>query len=126
MELLRRAILDCNHKEVSFQGLKHTWCKREGADRIFKRLNRGLATEESLQKFPKVVEYHLMSIRSDHSPILFALDCSFCTSSGKKRLFHFENVWLKYEDCQGVVEGSWAGQEVATSIDLAAKVKDCA
>ena len=58
--------------------------------------------------FPRVRLYNMANCSSDHNmPILKALPLS-SRNKRRQRLFRFEAMWIKEEECDGVVKEAWA------------------
>lgn len=73
--------------------------------------------------FPMIKERHIVKESSNHLPILFELKNTAVRH--KKRIFRFENMWLKHDGCKQVIDSSW-GTDPCTSItDVVSKIKSC-
>lgn len=70
MELFLDAINHCGLQGVGFVGPKFTWLyQRADGVQIQERLDRALASQNSLDIFLTTKLYHLSSSTSDHSPV---------------------------------------------------------
>ena len=95
----------CGLKDMGFIGPCFTWLyqKKDGTQ-IRERLDRALATNEWIERFPMARLYHLTSSASDHSPLLLR----FTNKRRRRRprwLFRFEKKWLKDPRCEAWNEG---------------------
>ncbi|KAK3198468.1 hypothetical protein Dsin_021883 [Dipteronia sinensis] len=110
----REAVEDCHLVDMGFTGPKFTWCnKREGAEIILERLDRGFCNSEWRDLFPDFVINHLDFWGSDHRPLL--LDCgndivnSRIGARSNSRRFFYEECWSDDRECRVIVVASWAG-----------------
>ena len=71
MATFRQVLSNCNLHEVPVSGPKFTWFKGRGPNVIMERLDRGVANEAWLSRFPTVFEVHLVTPLSNHVPLLF-------------------------------------------------------
>ena len=104
----------CGLKDMGFIGPCFTWLyqKKDGTQ-IRERLDRALATNEWINRFPMARLYHLTSLASDHSPLLLRFT-NKRRRRRPRRLFRFEKMWLKDPRCEAVVLEAW--NEGLTSI----------
>jgi endonuclease/exonuclease/phosphatase family metal-dependent hydrolase len=110
----RNAVSDCDLTDIHLEGYPYTWIKSRGsANVIEERLDRAMANSSWLMLFPEVKLRNLLVSHSDHSPIL--LQNSPLTENGATYTFRFENMWLKEEDVEEVVEDGW-GRERGVEI----------
>ncbi|XP_020680702.1 uncharacterized protein LOC110098272 [Dendrobium catenatum] len=80
--------------DVRSIGPRFTWCNnKEGASRIWERLDRCLMNSVALQKLPLAIIRHLVRVASDHSPIVFKLDERVRL---KLKTIRFEDTWRSY------------------------------
>ncbi|XP_020688676.1 uncharacterized protein LOC110104067 [Dendrobium catenatum] len=91
--------------DVRSIGPRFTWCNnKEGASRIWERLNRCLVNSVALQKLPFAHTRHLARVASDHSPIVFKLDERVRL---KVKNIKFEDTWRSYPVARTIVYHSW-------------------
>ncbi|KAI0513418.1 hypothetical protein KFK09_009438 [Dendrobium nobile] len=84
---------------------RFTWCNnKEGASRIWERLDRCLVNSVALQKVPSALTRHLARVASDHSPIVFKLDERM---SSKMKNIKFEDTWRSYPAARSIMYHSW-------------------
>lgn len=61
--------------DLGFSGPQFTWYnKRQGSTRVWKRLDKAIATAQWLQMYPSDTVTHLLRIASDHCPILISTE----------------------------------------------------
>lgn len=78
---------------------KYTWCNNtEGEACISRPLYRFLANSLWDQKNLNASIYHGTIAYSNHLPIWLELEDS-CRHRERKRLFHFETMWIGEVDC---------------------------
>ncbi|KAI0498636.1 hypothetical protein KFK09_019526 [Dendrobium nobile] len=91
--------------DVRSIGPRYTWCNnKEGASRIWERLDRCLVNSIVLQKIPSAMTRHLARVASDHSPIAFKLDEKIQV---KRKNIKFEDTWRSYPAARSIVYHSW-------------------
>uniref|UniRef100_A0A7N2M4M2 DUF4283 domain-containing protein n=1 Tax=Quercus lobata TaxID=97700 RepID=A0A7N2M4M2_QUELO len=97
----------CGFRDAGFVGPKFTWLyQKNDGTQIRERLDRALATEDWMVKFPSTKLYHLSSSVSDHCPLSLHL----FRKAKKQRIgqiFKFEFMWLKDPRCEEVVNRAW-------------------
>ena len=78
-------------------------------------------------KFSASTLTHGFSHASDHVPILLQIGTNRDFRGVGSRGFRFEEPWLMWEDCEGVVMDSWAnsGGEVVGLSATVEKIKGC-
>jgi hypothetical protein len=91
--------------DVEPQKLTPTWCNRRvGSDRVAKRLDRFLLTDDLLDSSALVRQWVTFGGESDHHPILF----EFGTSSRRMTSpFKFFEVWLTNPSFMELVKELW-------------------
>ena len=103
-----RQCLDNNRlRDLGFTG---SWFTR-AIDRrdygcIRARLDRAVANIDWCGNFPRARLYHRANSASDHCILPLKLEQGTRQERGK-RLFRFESMWLKHEQCAGVVQEAW-------------------
>jgi hypothetical protein len=102
----RTAVSDCDLTDIHLEGYPFTWIKSRGRTNVIEeRLDRAMATSSWLLMYPEVKLQNLLASHSDHSPIL--LQSSPLNRTQATYNFRFENMWLKEEDIDDVVEEGW-------------------
>jgi hypothetical protein len=118
----RNAVSDCDLTDIHLDGYPYTWVKSRGSTNIIEeRLDRAMATSSWLTMFPEVKLCNLIASHSDHSPIL--LQNSLVIRNDSHYTFRFENMWLREEDVEDVVEEGW-GKEAG--VEVTSRVTRCA
>ncbi|MCI03410.1 endonuclease/exonuclease/phosphatase family protein, partial [Trifolium medium] len=118
----RNAVSDCDLTDIKLDGYPFTWIKSRGKPHVIEeRLDRAMANTNWLILYPEVRLRNLLTSHSDHSPIL--LQSSPTIRNGNTYSFRFENIWLKEEDIEEVVEDSW---KEGRNIDITNRVSQCA
>ena len=103
-----RQCLDSNGlKDLGFLSSWFTWAvDRSNHGIILARLDRVVATTKWCGKFPRARLFHLANSASDHSVLMLKLEQAMRQPRNKK-IFHFEAMWLKHEQCEEVVREAW-------------------
>ncbi|GAU44733.1 hypothetical protein TSUD_88180 [Trifolium subterraneum] len=118
----RNAVSDCDLTDIQMEGHRFTWIKSAGTPHVIEeRLDRAMASSDWLALFPEVKLINLLASHSDHSPIL--LQTEPVRQNFFKYSFKFENLWLKEEDVDEVVEEGWCREG---NIEVTERVEACA
>lgn len=88
--------------DLGFHGSPFTWHRGT----LFERLDRAVRNKAWLQKFSNSVITHLPKIKSDHRPLLFALNLSVTLPRG--RPFRFLVGWTEHPDFGNFVKDNWS------------------
>lgn len=92
--------------DLGFIGPKFSWSKHfENGYSIWKRLNRGSASNNWFLKFLGTQVHHLHCDSLNHSPLLINL--SGLDHLPRKKKSQFEKMWLSDSCCAETVEASW-------------------
>jgi hypothetical protein len=119
----RTAVSDCDLTDIHLEGYPFTWIKSRGrATVIEERLDRAMATSTWLMMYPEVKLQNLLASHSDHSPIL--LQNSPVVRIQSNYMFRFENMWLKEEDVEEVVEDGWGRDRGVIVTDRTSRCAD--
>lgn len=101
MRNFRQAISRCNFRDLGFYGPKFTWCNnRLGEECVKERLDRALVSTDWDMLFPLARVETLVCSASDHLPILVDLDGVSVGAGKRKKLFRFEAMWVRFEECE--------------------------
>ncbi|KAM5582252.1 hypothetical protein ABKV19_002583, partial [Rosa sericea] len=96
--------------DIVFHGSCFTWRGKRGGEEIRIRLDRFLASRSWIDLFPVSRVVHQLPNKSDHLPIV--LEARVCRprkkQKKKKKLFRFEELWLRDEECSQMVELGWS------------------
>ncbi|KAI0530898.1 hypothetical protein KFK09_000446 [Dendrobium nobile] len=96
---------NCDFHDVESIGPSFTWYNnKEGASRIWERLDRCLLNSPTLHLIPSAATRHLARVSSDHSPIAFKLDDKVRI---KSRTIRFKDTWRSYPAAKSIVFHSW-------------------
>lgn len=92
-------------QDIPFTGPRFTWSNnRENEGLIMERLDRGYATEEWLNEFPKTFIRNLPITHSDHGPIFLQTQIDSKTT---RRPYQIENWCLNYEEVKLLIYDIW-------------------
>ena len=126
MEGFREAINICGFQDMGYEGLDFTQCnQRHGRGRIQLRFYRVLATIDWIEHYQNSKIFYIVELTSDHCAI-------FLTNQQnppiyRKRRFHFEAAWTKYEKCKEVIQDMWTNfPGIQSTIGLVEGLKECA
>uniref|UniRef100_A0A803L8S1 Endonuclease/exonuclease/phosphatase domain-containing protein n=1 Tax=Chenopodium quinoa TaxID=63459 RepID=A0A803L8S1_CHEQI len=130
-DVLRDAVQFCQLLDLGYIGHNFTWTNnRGGIENVQEQLDRYLANHAWKESFPGSFVTHLSKRRSDHLPILLCVKDALNTTNKKKkkvRLYRFEEMWLRDENCADIVASAWdRGGDICskiafTSVNLSAR-----
>lgn len=113
--------------------LLSTWVSRAlwrgptGGGRVFKRLDRCLASPLWMERFPPAILEHLPRISSDHCPLIIDTAPNL---QDRQNLFQFEEIWLHYKESWQIVREAWkppvggsAFRKLAACLDKARRAR---
>ena len=104
-------------EDLHFQGHPYTWTNNQrGDDNLQERLDRFLANEQWKEVYGSSYVIHLEKRRSDHLPILLSMRTSMNEGQKKryKKLFRFEEMWTREDECGDVIAAAWEKGEGVT------------
>uniref|UniRef100_A0A803KXJ5 Endonuclease/exonuclease/phosphatase domain-containing protein n=1 Tax=Chenopodium quinoa TaxID=63459 RepID=A0A803KXJ5_CHEQI len=128
-EILRRTVDLCELEDMGFVGHNYTWTNNRGGDKnVQERIDRFLANKEWKELFSASFVSHLSKRKSDHLPLLLCIseDIGKQKKKKKRKLYRFEEMWLRDESCGDIVANTWSQEgdicsKIAhTSINLSA------
>lgn len=101
-----REILDnANLHSLSFVGNPYTWTnRRQGQELILERLDRVTTTIDWMNNYPTAIVHHLVSIASDHCPILLS---TAQNDNSTNKPFRFIRTWFRNSTCKEIIKSSW-------------------
>jgi hypothetical protein len=117
----------CDLHDLGFVGPPFTWRnKRQEEDFSTARLDRIFASTSWITAFNGAVVTHLAVQKSDHCPLLLSIPGDPPVSK-KKKIFRFEAMWIRDEQCKGVIEHAWhdAVFEGSPMFQVVEKLKSC-
>ncbi|KAL0011518.1 hypothetical protein SO802_006626 [Lithocarpus litseifolius] len=98
---------------------------REGADRIYMRLDRVLATDDWRSHFQITRVHHLIDFTSNHCVLL--ISDKVVVQPPQRHHFHFKAMWTHKEECKEVIQDAWnACLDISTPEGLALSLRTCA
>jgi hypothetical protein len=109
MEDFSQCLTDCGLADLGYSGYDFTWDnKRDGADNIQVRLDRGMATSSFLDIFPLTQVEHIITEESDHMALLIRVqeELPRVRQMGQ-RGFQYEEMWIKHEGYEEMVKEAW-------------------
>ena len=110
--MFREALDSGGLEDLQYVGHPYTWTNNQGGEKnIQERLDRCLANAQWKEHFRGSFVTHLEKRRSDHLPLLLCLRTRLETpqKKRKKRLFRFEEMWLREESCEEIIREAWNG-----------------
>lgn len=109
MRHFREAITVVGLADMGFRGFSFTWSdKRLEPLTIWHRLDRVLASADWSLQYSHAAVDHLVSRGSDHYPIMVCLEKILPGGETKKqKMFRFEAMWAKENDCEAVSKNCW-------------------
>ncbi|KAM1585182.1 hypothetical protein ACFX1Z_038078 [Malus domestica] len=93
--------------DLDFNGSPFTWRGIRNGELVEERIDRGLCNQLWQNIWLNTLVNHAAVVGSDHCPIL--ISCEPNQRRGRK-MFHFEAMWAKEEECRSIVESCWNRQ----------------
>ena len=74
---------------------------------VRERLDWALVSTNWASLFPQVRLYNVATCSSDHNMLILKALLPKSRNKRRQRLFRFEAMWIKEEECDGVVKEAW-------------------
>ena len=95
-------------RDMGYKGQDYTWSRRMGnRGWVRERLDRALVSTNWASRFPKMQLHHKPNSSSDHCVLILKDVQNSNKKPCRKKLFRFEEMWLKEESCAALVEEAW-------------------
>ena len=121
----REILSHCDLHDLGFSGTPWTYDNKQSGRRNVKvRLDRAVACPAWSNIFPNCQVRHLVSSRSDHTPLLISLTQKSSGSSSGRRCCRYEIFWEKEKTLADEVEVAWTMHRQATNLgDVTSKLE---
>ena len=117
MENFCEVINACNLHVLGYTGQDFTWCRRLGnRGWVRERLDTALVLTSWAARFPQMQLHHKPDSLSDHCILVLKDVRKNNKKWRRKKLFRFEEMWLKEGTCTEVVKEAWVRGESKDSI----------
>lgn len=110
VEILRDALDYCKLDDLHYVGHPFTWMNNQGGEKnLHERLDRFVANAAWRYKYGYSSVSQLEKRRSDHLPLVVHIRHKMTPRNVKNKwkLFRFEEMWTREEECGEVVEAMW-------------------
>ena len=97
-------VMECGLSEMHFSGSGFTWTRENGEGVIAERLDKGFINDGFWDRFSHSFEQYFQAISSYHLLILFCISRRKIDTNLRKRLFRFENMWIRHTECEDIVK----------------------
>ena len=123
----RETMVHCELHDLGYVGNPYTWRNKwDGSAFVTTRLDRMMASATWIEEFDGAMVTHMAVQNSDHCPLLLKI-LDGPQTQRKKKIFWFEAMWIKDEQCKEVIEQAW-GDGVADGslmFKVVEKLKSC-
>jgi hypothetical protein len=120
--LFQETLNDCQLQDLGYHGEAFTWSNNQEDDQHIKeRLDRFCASPHWLDRFPRVTNYHLPSLSSDHNPILLVFGTHYDSrndTKGTTTIKRFEHIWLQDSQTNTIIKEAWTNSNEDTYTKL--------
>lgn len=122
----REVLTSCDLRDMGYVCSPFTWCNNtEGSHRIYERLDWFLANSHQCDFFSFGSMCHGQAAYSNHYSIQFDTRGNQHERVGPK-LFRFEAIWVKEDQCTNIIEDIWALSTVDGSLgNIMNLIKHC-
>ena len=105
----------CQLQNLGFKGYPFTWNNKRLGDANTKiRLDKGVANEAWLRKFPLSRVTHLSAHASNHLPLLLQVQSFNHQRQRREKSFKCEESWLLKADYEAMVKEAWGRDNIAS------------
>lgn len=115
-EIMWDALNFCCLEDLHYVGHPFTWTNNQGGEaNLQERLDRFVANTRWKDLFGSSSVTHLEKRKSDHLPILLQIrtHTQIGSKAKKRKLFRFEEMWIKEKECGEVIVAEWVkGEDV--------------
>ncbi|CAM8987641.1 unnamed protein product [Rhodiola kirilowii] len=123
MTNFRRALEDCDLSDLCCEGPQFSFSnRRKGQDEVQAKLDRVVVNQGWRMLFPKARARYIAPNSSDH--LVVFIDTDGRTKGRRKRMFRFEEMWLKHPGFKRDLHDFWKSQN-GNRLKWAAKLKNC-
>ncbi|XP_052299726.1 uncharacterized protein LOC127903104 [Citrus sinensis] len=107
----KEAVQDSKLADLGYKGYQFTWCNgMDGQHFVEERLDRFLCNEEWGNHFQEQPCQNLVSVGSDHYPIMMEIKKKGPGLQYVKKTFprvHYEDMWSSYDTCKSIIKAEW-------------------
>lgn len=127
METFCEVINSCNLCDLGYIGQDYTWSRRLGSRGwVRERLDRALVSTNWAARFPHLQLHHKAKSSFDHCVLILKNVKNKNQNRHRKKLFRFEEMWLKDDSCASVVEKAWLkGESRESESPLLSYLAEC-
>ncbi|KAL0313474.1 UNVERIFIED_CONTAM: hypothetical protein Sradi_5746700 [Sesamum radiatum] len=108
----RQALNFSELSDLGYSGPKFTWCnRRKHPETVRARLDRAVANQAWIDRFPRYTVNHIGTCQSDHKMVI--VDMKPRGSQQRRRRntqFRFDARWLQSAGCKGTIEETWGAR----------------
>nr|POE58486.1 hypothetical protein CFP56_29548 [Quercus suber] len=98
----------CHLRDLGYIGSDFTWSRRWGSRGwIRERLDRAFVSTSWASVFPQQRLHHVAAFTSDHCMLLLKCTQTSQRRKRKPKLFKFESMWLRDNQCDDLVVDAW-------------------
>ncbi|KAL9673697.1 hypothetical protein QQ045_029958 [Rhodiola kirilowii] len=109
MSNFRRALEDCTMSDLSSDGYNFSFSnRRKGQNEVHAKLDRAVVNQSWRSLFPRARSRFIVPFTSDH--LVLYIDTNGGIKGRKKRMFRFEEMWLKHPEFKWDLQGYWEAQ----------------
>ncbi|CAL5097923.1 unnamed protein product [Urochloa decumbens] len=113
MEAFRDTLDMCGLRDIGFAGIPWTYDNKKSGQRNVKvRLDRGVANQDWLDRFPDASVFHLTSPCSDHCPLLVSVLQEPQTQRVERQAY-YEIMWEREASLDDCVKEAWEREHTA-------------